>query len=358
MGSLASWTDSLNRTAGCRVPRYSKGYTPDLLRRVLEHTGCSDQEELSRYFDTDPIPCVTLKRPADLPPVDYSHYFAGRDVPPGTTISDLGTARAPGGYYHFTRFIYPLERAQNLRDIEEYPIEDMSDWPTDGLEEQVRTLHAEGAFVRGLVATTYETAWQIRGYEQFLTDLMLQPAWAESLLERLALRNIVKARATARAGVDMLHLGDDVANQQTLMFPPDLWRRVFKPRMARIIEAGRQQNPDIQIWYHSDGNVTEIIPDLIEIGVTILNPVQPECVDPEWVHREYGSDLARDGTIGTQSVMPFGTPRDIEETVARMIDRCGQRGGLILSPTHVLEPEVPIENIEALFRACSKYGNG
>lgn len=200
MGSLASWTDSLNRIPGSRVPRYSKGYTPDLLRRVLEHTGCSNGHELASYYDTDPVALIALARPADLPAVDYSGYFEGRDVPPGITISELGTARAPAGFYHFTGLLYLLERAQSLADIEAYPIEDISDWPTHGLAARADALHSEGVYVRGHVGSLYETAWQIRGYEQFHTDLLLQPAWAESLLERLTLRNIVKARATAGAG--------------------------------------------------------------------------------------------------------------------------------------------------------------
>lgn len=358
MSSLRIWSDSLSRKPGCRVPRYSKGYTPDLLQRLLAHTGCRDSAELARFFDTDAIAHIGIKRPADRPPIDYSRYFEGRDIPPDTRFGELGTARAPAGYYHFSGLLFPLDRAGSLKEIEDYPIEDISDWPTDGLKEQADALHAKGAYVSGSVGSVYETAWQMRGYEQFLTDLMLQPAWAESLLERLTQRNIVKARATARAGADMLHLGDDVANQNALMFPPDLWRRVFKTRMARVIAAGRKENPHIHVWYHSDGNATAIIPDLIEVGVTILNPVQPECMDPVAIHREYGKDLAMDGTIGTQSVMPFGTADEVEETVARVIERCGQNGGLVLSPTHVLEPEVPIENIEALFRACSKYGNG
>ncbi len=205
---------------------------------------------------------------------------------------------------------------------------------------------------------TYETAWQIRGYEEFLTDLMLHPELAEALLDRLANRNCIVATAAARAGVDYLRLGDDVANQRSLMFPPDLWRRIFKPRLARIIAAGRRENPGIDVWYHSDGNIEAIIPDLIEVGVTILNPVQPECMDPVKLYREYGRDLVLDGTIGTQTVMPFGTPRDVTDTVQRTIDQLGQAGGLILSPTHVLEPEVPIANIEAFFAACDTYGNG
>jgi len=357
MSSYQSWRDTIDRKPGCRIPRYAS-YTPDLLRRVLEYTGCTNGSELNQHFDADPKGGVSIPRPSDCPPIDYSSYYEGRELPEGTTMSEVGTCRAPAGFFHFTGFIHPLVNAKCIEDIADYPLDDIAQWPTDGLKARVDALHEQGCFVIGAIGHTYETAWQIRGYEEFLIDMMERPDWAELLLERLTERNIVKARETAKAGADMLHFGDDVANQRSLMFPPQLWRQMLKPRLARAIAAGRAQNPDIAVWYHSDGNIEAIIPDLIEVGVTVLNPVQPECMDPFEIHEQYGDQLVLDGTIGTQSVMPFGSKQDVEQTVAGTIERCGQNGGLVLSPTHVLEPEVPIENIVMFFKACAKYGNG
>ena len=357
MKSYQSWRDTIDRKPGCRIPRYAS-YTPDLLGRILKHTGCGNGGELNEHFDVDALGYVGIPRPATLPALDYSRYYQGRNLPPGATFNGDGVCSIPAGFYHFTGFVHPLVAAQTVADIEAYPLDDPSTWPTAGMKETVDDLHAKGYFVTGGVGHTYETAWQIRGYEEFLEDLMLRPALAECLLERLTQRNCVKARESARAGADILHFGDDVASQRALMFAPELWRRLFRPRLARAIAAGRSQNPKIEIWYHSDGNVMEIIPDLIEIGVTVLNPVQPECMDPVAIQRRFGRHLVLDGTIGTQSVMPFGSAADVDRTVAEMIRTCGQTGGLILSPTHVLEPEVPLANIEAFFAACAKYGNG
>jgi uroporphyrinogen decarboxylase len=114
----------------------------------------------------------------------------------------------------------------------------------------------------------------------------------------------------------------------------------------------RSINPDIQIWYHSDGNITDIIPELIDIGVTILNPLQPECLDIHKLKQEYGKHLVFDGTVGTQTTMPFGTPDEVRRVIRERKEKLGQDGALILSPTHVLEPEVPIENILAFVEAC------
>jgi uroporphyrinogen decarboxylase len=131
-----------------------------------------------------------------------------------------------------------------------------------------------------------------------------------------------------------------------------MWREFMKKRWARVYEAARRIKPDIQIWYHSDGNIEPIIPELIDIGVTILNPVQPECVDLARVKKRFGDRLVLDGTIGTQTTMPFGTPDDVRSVIAERKRELGSDGALIISPTHVLEPEVPIDNVMAFVEAA------
>jgi uroporphyrinogen decarboxylase len=111
------------------------------------------------------------------------------------------------------------------------------------------------------------------------------------------------------------------------------------------------------IFYHGDGNLQAIIPELIEIGVDILNPVQPECMDPVEIKKQYGEQLSFWGTIGTQTVMPFGSPQQVREVCEKMIQEVGRGGGLGLAPTHVLEPEVPWENIQAFIDAVHTYNS-
>ena len=115
-------------------------------------------------------------------------------------------------------------------------------------------------------------------------------------------------------------------------------------------------SPSSVIWYHSDGNILDVIEDLVQAGLDILNPLQPECLNVEEVHRRWGRRLTLDGCLGTQSTMPFGTPAAVRARVKEVIDKFGRQGGLILSPTHVLEPEVPLANIDAFAAACRDYG--
>ena len=115
-------------------------------------------------------------------------------------------------------------------------------------------------------------------------------------------------------------------------------------------------DPHCAIWYHSDGNILDIAGELIDAGVDILNPLQPEALDVDEVYRRYGDRVTFDGCMGTQSTMPFGTPTDVRARVRYLIEAYGRDGGLVIAPTHVLEPEVPLANIDALFDACREYG--
>jgi uroporphyrinogen decarboxylase len=151
-------------------------------------------------------------------------------------------------------------------------------------------------------------------------------------------------------------LGDDVAMQTGMLISPQLWRIWLKPRMVRIINAAKSIHPRIHIFYHSDGNPSAIIDELIEIGVTVLNPIQPECMNPAEVKKKYGDRLAFWGTMGVQSTLPFGTPEDVRAEVKLRMQTIGSGGGLLLGPSHMIEPEVPWENIIAFFNAVEEYG--
>jgi uroporphyrinogen decarboxylase len=144
--------------------------------------------------------------------------------------------------------------------------------------------------------------------------------------------------------------------EDRLMMSPEIWRKFLKPRLAKVFQAAKQAKPDVLIFYHSDGYVEPILDDLIEIGLDVLNPVQPECMDVGALKRRYGSRLSFWGTIGLQRALPFGTPQQVEDEVRRRIEEAGAGGGLLLSPAHVLAPEVPLENIRAMFDAAAKYG--
>ncbi len=338
---------AVRREVPDKVPK-EMGFTPAVYDRLVKETGHTDPAE---YFGME-IRYVGFRPPRELP--DFTPYL--QKLPPGSCISsEYGTAHIPGTFYHFSRYVFPLEHATTVRELEEYPWPDFTPSYRHGhLEAEVQAWHDKGYFVAGFAGHIFETAWQLIGFERIFQDFIENPEFVEWVLEKITLDNCFKARRLAEAGVDMVQFGDDVGMQDRLMMRPEVWRRFLKPRLAREIAAAREVRPDIPVWYHSDGNIADIIEDLIEVGVTVLNPVQPECLDVDWVKREFGDRLAFWGTIGTQTVMPFGKPEDVKRAVKDMIDRFAP--GLVLAPTHVIEPDVPWENILAFFEAVEKYG--
>ena len=336
-----------------RVPRYAH-YIEELRQNITKHLG----EDPGKRYDMDEGCGAGLTPPAGYKPPDYSRYHPGRTHgKDGFTIDGNGCGHLNHGFHHFTEYLSPLRDAQSFAELEKYPVVSNAGWSDEKLRQAGEAAHARGDYASIFVGHMYENAWQVRGYEAFLMDLLTQREWAELLLDRFMENNARVAEAAGRAGYDAIYTGDDVANQTALMFAPPLWREVMKPRWARIIAAARKHKPDIHVWYHSDGNIADIIEDLVEIGIDILNPVQPECVDPVAIRKRFGKRLAFDGCVGTQTVYPFGTPEDMRKTVrglARDLD--ARNGGLILSPTHVLEPEVPPANVVAFFEACDSIG--
>lgn len=335
---------------------YYAGFTPDIQARVEAAVGTENLGEHFGMFRPASVGSFSGSSTTVAERPDLAHFYDGEPIPDGSYLDAHGVLHVPGSSYHFTHRVSPLRNADSLDEIESYPYYRAPIDDDETLRGEAERAHAAGRVSLCWIGHMYETAWQIRGYEEFLMDMIAEPDRAEFILETITQGNIARAEAAARAGVDYLRTGDDVANQNTLMFRKDMWQKFMKSRWARVYEAARRIKPDIHIWYHSDGNIQDIIPDLIDIGVTILNPVQPECMDIHEIKRRYGDKLVLDGTIGTQTTMPFGTADEVRQTILSRVEDLGQDGALILSPTHVLEPEVPVENVLTFFETCRGLG--
>jgi len=204
-------------------------------------------------------------------------------------------------------------------------------------------------WIVGVTPTTiFETAWALRGYEQLLVDMATDPAKADRVLDIPYHYHMAVTQHLARLGVDMIWLGDDIGGQSSMLMSPKMWRQYFKPRMTDLIASLRAINPNIKIAYHTDGVVYPIIPDLIEIGIDVLNPIQPMAMDPEKLKGSYGDQLCFWGSIDIQQTMPFGTTDDVKEEVISRLKTIGRGGGLIIGPTHNLQLDTPLENFWAM----------
>lgn len=238
------------------------------------------------------------------------------------------------------------------------------DWPDPDVFDPVETIrervagYAGNYALLGRVNLPFKICWHMRGLENFLCDMIADPGYARELTARIAAYEREKGRRLARAEVDIVGIYGDLAMQDRMLVKPAAWRAIEKPILAGMIAAFKEEKPGLLVFFHSDGDVSEIIPDLVEIGVDILNPVQPECLDPAAVKRDYGDRLTLHGTISIQRTLPRGAPADVRHEVARRLDTCGHGGGLIICPANMIQNDTPLENIVALYEAARVMSRG
>ncbi|MFO7870452.1 MAG: uroporphyrinogen decarboxylase family protein [Kiritimatiellia bacterium] len=350
---------SLYRRRGYEFPPVELNMCPTIQDKMKKAIGADAAPE--EYFDyPEGFAHRTIPGPELIPAEDVDwRKFYPYELDPDTYFSPYGKAREGGyeGAYHLRRAHHPMAEMDSLEEMRDYP------WPAwdfdniDHMVEAVNEARAECAPSTGHMACTiWETAWGIRDMTKLMMDMATGDEKAAFVLDKVTADSVGRARTFARAGVDIIHIGDDIGMQDTIMMSLEMYREWLKPRLAGVIAAAREEKPDVLIFYHSCGYVEPFIPDLMEIGVDILNPVQPECMDFERLHAEYRDVLSFNGTLGTQTTMPFGTTDEVRELVRKNLDIAGAKGGLVVTPTHTLEPEVPWENIEAYVLACRDYG--
>ncbi len=204
------------------------------------------------------------------------------------------------------------------------------------------------------VCTIWETAWALRGYEQMMVDLVTNPDLAEVILDIPYRYHLAAAKRLVEMGVDMIWVGDDVGAQHTMLMSPATWRRLLKPRLANFIATIKEINPQLKVAYHSDGYIWPIIPELIEIGVDVLNPIQPASMNPAEVKRKFGKNLCFWGTVDEQHTLPFGSPEEVANEVLERLRTVGADGGLIIGPTHHVQLDTPMENFWAMVRTITE----
>lgn len=297
----------------------------------------------------------------DLPvkPVAYEERLSYiKDAKPGITFDIWGIGYEPGSEAcrHMKHFRHPMKEFTSLDEFEKYPYPGYLDSDTSEIKPRVDEIHSMGfAASASMACTVWEVAWYLRGMEQLMTDMILDEDLAAYHLDRITEISCHRASVFASAGVDIILTGDDVGMQNSLMMSEELYCKWIKPRFAKIIAAAKKANPKVLIEYHSCGYVRPLIPHFIECGIDILNPVQPECMDFKDIFREFGDKISFKGTIGTQTTMPFGSPDDVRRVVRENLDTAGRNGGLFCCPTHMIEPEVPWDNINAYIEACIDY---
>ncbi len=231
-------------------------------------------------------------------------------------------------------------------------------WPGRNIYDPVEAVRARVAAWKGEYALVtsvnypFKICWQMRGLENFLCDMLLEPDFARALWKRVAAYEQEKAVRAALAGVDIIAFVGDIAMQNRLMLSVPAWRAIDKPLFADLIGAVKRANPSVRIMYHSDGDLREVIDDLIEVGVEILNPIQPESMDPGELKRRYGRRLVLNGAVSIQRTLPFGSVADVRSEIRQLVAECAPGGGFILAPSNHILADVPFENTLEIYRAA------
>ena len=253
------------------------------------------------------------------------------------------------GFNQITGF--PLERASR-EEVLRYQ------FPIDHLEELMRLMlpvmaHQKDYFIGCDVSPcVYEMYWRLRGIEMALLDMVEDPGFANEMLKRCADFSLeLSQEALKRYELDWLWTGDDVSSQFSMLMSPGTWRKLIKPHLARIAGVGKAQG--MWVAHHCCGALRPIIPDLIEIGIDVLNPIQCNCpgMDPLELKAEFGKQMTFMGGVDTQGLLPTGTVDEVRRASARLIEGMTRDGGgYILAASHSIPPETPDENIFAMYR--------
>jgi uroporphyrinogen decarboxylase len=288
-------------------------------------------------------------------PAFFNNHLVRVDIDFPARLSEDGTTRFDWwGAGHDTGeegYYFRHNPLAETKDLDAYP------WPNPEdpalFEQARRTIQAVGKdhfIVPNLGFALFERAWSLRGFEQLFVDMAEDPGFVEALMDRITRTQLALIRHFLDLGVDGAYFGDDYGAQKNLLFSPASWRRLVKPRLAQMFAPFVERG--LPVIMHSDGQIQKILPDLVEIGLTTLNPVQPEVLDHTWLRENLGGRLSFYGGISTQTVLPNGKPADVHAAVEECIHQLAPEGtGLLLAPSHRMMTDIPLENVEAMVSA-------
>ena len=258
---------------------------------------------------------------------------------------------------------HPLTNA-TLADLADYPFPKGDD-PTrfTGLRAQAQMLRKETPFAlsTGIGGVVYEICWYLRGLERWFMDMIENPAFCKALLDKTLqfwLGYYSEFMKEIGDLIDVVMIGDDIGGQSGPLFSPKFYRRVVKPRQKKLVQHIKHLT-DAKIWYHTCGSVRQLIPDLLDNGIDILNPVQISAadMDPRDLKADFGDRLVFwGGGIDTQRVLSFAGPEEVREHVRRNLEAFKPGGGYVFNSVHNIQAGVPPENIAALFAAAHQHG--
>lgn len=338
---------SLRHEVPDRIPIHAK-MEKEVWPRLQAHFAVSDNEAVMSRLGID-IRTLALDYIGPSP----------RVFPDGSFVDHWGCHRKvhehPYGIY-FEYAGHPLSEARSVSELDDFVWPSADWWDVSRVPDQIALFNREAEHcILYEAGGIFELAWGLRGLDRLLMDMVEQPEIAQAIFARLTdtfieLGNRVLGAADGR--VDIAWTWDDVGTQNGLMMSPRMWTQQLKPHHVRFNKALKKH--DVTIMYHSDGGVFDLIDGFIDMGIEVLNPLQPRAVgmDPARIKARYGHQLSFHGGIDIQHTLPFGSPADVIAEVEACIRVLGAGGGYILAPTHLIQADTSVQNILALFETA------
>lgn len=344
-----------------RVP-IDKWFGEEVEQRLMEHLGCATVAELDAKLGVDFVEAgirthdeAYEKRCNGV--LRGTVEFSGKSFvfcEDGTFEDEWGIVRRVGADGLYTQWLDgPFVKNDDL---------DSFAWPELSVLESQESLSArfselrskDSRAIRSGISNPFKTAWHMRGMENYLCDMLLEPEWASELIRRAAVYEKEKGVRLAKAETDIIAIYGDIATQTSLLFSEQVYRDILKPVLADMVAAFRQTNPNILVFFHSDGCLDKLMEELIDTGFDIINPIQPECMNIFDVKDRYGDRISIHGGVSIQELLPHGTPEQVREEARRIIDHCSKNGGYVLCPANQVQNDVPMENLAALYEEAQR----
>lgn len=326
--------------------------TAEVTGRLMRDLGCATEAALWKRLSIDK--CIHLAPRHPRATEDTWHMQSL------FSIWRIGTANISYGDglgVYEEAVVHPLAEARNVADVERFPWPDADDWDYTGL--RARCEEWPDYPVLAGTSEPFYLYSRLRGMERALTDLVEAPEIAEAILDRIfhVDQRVFQRILDQVAGrIDLVYIAEDLGTQESLLMSPRMFRQFLKPRMKRLINLAHAYG--VRVMHHDDGAIRPLIPDLIEAGIDILNPVQWRCrgMDREGLARDFGHALIFHGGIDNQQTLPFGTPEDVRRQVAENIRIFGDAKGYIVGPCHNIQANTPTANIVAFYEAVHEFG--
>jgi len=332
---------------------------PEIWNKLQKHFGTDDKFEILHKLDID-CRIVSYDFEVFCRPLGQEVRFGlstwRKETPDGVQIDMWGASRkyVQNEFASYEELCdYPLADAKSVEDLKRYNWAQPDWWDFSELENVIEKINPDGQYhVRYRIGSIFETAWSLCGIDKMLMNLVLNPEIPGYIMDRINevhIENLKRVMETAGDKIDMVYSYDDLAGQQNLLMSPEMWKSIVRPRQKKLFDVAKSFNKPIM--YHCCGNISRLIDDLIDIGVDVLNPIQPLALemDFEELKKTFGLRLTFHGGIDIQELLPHGTAEQVSEEVERAKRILGENGGYILSPAHHIQADTPIENILALY---------